>query len=141
MFRANVKSWRCSGTVVQQSARSSRQQLTMCRQQPAATEATEAAAASGPGDQRRVYGRPREVFGRLLGMSKKLFIHCFRLRHRAHLDFGKFRQGECQRVPRRKHHHCRRRTFPFCGDVVPAEYHWQRSQQNPRHFFPEHHEV
>ena len=30
-----VKSWRCSGTSVQQSARSSRQQVTMSREQPA----------------------------------------------------------------------------------------------------------
>ena len=35
MFRWTVKSWRCSGTSVQQSARSSRQQVTMSREQPA----------------------------------------------------------------------------------------------------------
>ena len=37
MFRANAKSWRWSGTSVQQSARSSRQQVTMSRGQPAET--------------------------------------------------------------------------------------------------------
>ena len=37
MFSANVKSWRCSGTLDQQSARSSSQQVTMSRQQPPAT--------------------------------------------------------------------------------------------------------
>ena len=68
---------------------------------------------------------------------ERIILHCFRLRHRAQIDFGKFRQGEHLRVPRRKHHHRRRRTFPFRGGVVPAEFHWQRRQQNPRHFFPE----
>ena len=106
----------CSGTSVQQPARSSRQQLTMCRQQPAATE------ASGPGDQRRVYGRAREVLGRLLVMSQKLLRHCSRLGHRAQIDFGKFRQGEYLRVPRRQHHHCRRRTFPLCGGVLQPNF-------------------
>ena len=40
VFSASVKSWRCSGTSCQQSVRISSQQVTMSRQQPAATEAT-----------------------------------------------------------------------------------------------------
>ena len=31
------------------------------------------------------------------------------------IDFGKCRQGEHIRVPPRKHHHSRRRTFPLHG--------------------------
>ena len=61
------------------------------QKQPVATEAT---TASGPGDQRSVCKRPREVLGRLFRISKSFFLHCFRLRHRAQIDFGKFRQGE-----------------------------------------------
>ena len=68
MLSASVKSWRCSGTSVHKSARSSIQQVKMSRQQPVATDAS---AASWPGDQQSVYSRPREVVRRLSWMSKR----------------------------------------------------------------------
>ena len=91
------------------SADSSQQQAVADHVQTAASSnGSNRSSGSKRGGQRRVYGRPREVLGRLLEMSQKLFIHCSRLRHRAHIDLGKFRQGEYPRIPRRIHHHCRR---------------------------------
>ena len=42
--------------------------------------------------------------------DNKNFMQLLRLRHRAYIDRGKFRQCWDLRIPRRKHQHCQRRT-------------------------------
>ena len=52
-------------------------------------------------------------------VKEKTLLHCVCLRHRAQIARGKFRQESHLHAFRRKHHHCRRRTFPLhdeaCG--------------------------
>ena len=43
--------------------------------------------------------------------QRETLLHCFRLRHRAQIDCGKFRQEADPHALRRKHHHCRPERF------------------------------
>ena len=100
MFRVDGKWWRCSGTSVQPSAHSGRQQVTMSRSQPVETEATAGSAAAASG------------IGKLLEISKRLLLYIAQ-------DYDTLlkstsescRQGEHIRAYLRKHHQSRRRTF------------------------------
>ena len=67
MFTVNVRSWQWSGASAQQSVGDNvKTAASIPEMQPVATEA---AAASGPGDQRIVYGRPQEALERSLDVK------------------------------------------------------------------------
>ena len=97
----------CSGTSVQQSAHSGRQEVTVSRSQPVETRSNRSSCRvrSSSSEHREV---ARDV-------KEDVAPHCLGLRHIAQIDFGKCRQGEYIRVLPRKHHQSRRRTFPLHG--------------------------
>ena len=72
MFNASYKTWRCFGTSVRQSARSSSQHVTMPRQPPVATAAASAAHTAAKKLQETSgvrCGFGRSSFGHLAGRS------------------------------------------------------------------------
>ena len=68
-------------------------------------------------------------------VKRETLLHCVCPRHRALIDRGMFRQESDLHALRRKHHHCRRRTFPL-HDCCFSLFHCYTSRRNPRHFFP-----
>ena len=66
--------------------------------------------------------------------QRETLLHCFRLRHRAQIDYGKFRQEADPHALKRKHLRCQRRTF-LLGECFSRRLHWHLSQRSPRHFF------
>ena len=90
--------------------------MTMSRSQPAETHSNRSNCrirSSGPGVQRSVCRLPREALERLFGMSKRMLL-CIALDCDTLLKStseSSDRENTYE-FPPRKHHHCRRRTFP-----------------------------